>query len=539
MERECFEDTEVAGLLNNSFVSVKVDREERPDVDGVFMLVAQAVTGRGGWPLSVFLTPEGLPFFVATYIPKTTRHQMPGMLQLLPRISDLWRDNPELIKQEAKRIYRAIKASQKGMPPEDLASDLAERLVEELKGLFDNSYGGFGNTAKFPMAGNLLFLLKWFSEKRDSQVGGFLLKTLRAMALGGIRDHVGGGFHRYTVDRYWRVPHFEKMLYDQAMLLEVYSRAYKEFKDILYREIALEIVGFVEREFASEQGPFYTSLDADVDGKEGGYYLWRKDEIRRILPESLQDVFFEAFFITDEGNYLDESTGKRTGYNILYLTESYDIAKRAALKEALRILFDARIKNTAPLKDTKVLTDHNGFMISALCVAAKILEKSGLVEIAERAAMFFADEFSIKGSLFHCYYDGQGKVNGMLDDYAAMARAMLDLYEITGKADHLRQAQLLTEKTIELFYSEEKGTFSAFQPDPFLIDLEVEPYDAVVPSGCSIMMENLIRISEISSSSAFRRIAKRYVKALSSRLNRSPQQYVYAVKALLYEPLFP
>ncbi len=536
MEKECFEDPRVAELLNRSFVSIKVDREERPDVDDVFMTVCQAMTGRGGWPLSIFLTPEGRPFFSATYIPKSGRHGMPGMLQLLPRLSELWREKPEIITAEAERIYQALKETASSRHGTPLDRDLPGQLIALLRQDFDRQYGGFGSSPKFPMAVNLLFLLEWLQRSDDREISEFLKNTLSRMASGGIWDHVGGGFHRYSVDRHWRLPHFEKMLYDQALLLEVYSRAFSLFGSGLFREIAYGILDFLRAWLYSPLGTFYTAVDADVDGQEGGYYLWTKAQIKDILPEDVVDDFMRVFNIQEEGNYIDEATGKKTGMNVLYMIEPAD--KTEDIKEALRLLYAERKKRRPPATDTKMLTDLNGLMISSLCVAYDTFRDHAFITMATKAAEFFVRNIARQDTLGHCFYDDEAAAKGTLNDYASLCRAFLDLYGSTSKKEYLDTAERLTADALELFYDETEG-LRLYQPEPFLIDIPVEPFDAVLPSGVSMMVENLFRLAGLTGNTEFKNRAWRVLNQKAERINRFPQQYIYIVKALLCVPPSP
>ena len=536
MERECFEDEQVAELLNRDFLCIKVDREERPDVDDVFMTVCQAMTGRGGWPLSIFLTPEAKPFFSATYIPKRGAPGYPGMLELLPKIAELWKQTPEMILKEAERIYQTLKTPQplpgQGQTRPDPA--LPERLYGILKNSYDPEWGGFGSQPKFPMASNLLFLTDFAKVHPDSAASDMLGNTLYRMTLGGIRDHVGGGFHRYSTDRYWRLPHFEKMLYDQALLLEVYSTAYSQIREPLFLEVTGEIVEFLREWFLSEEGPFYTALDADTEGKEGGYYLWTKEEITKVLGTERAEQFCRLFDIRTEGNFLDEATKRLTGENIIYLKELPE--DKGWVKEALKELYDVRKKRTPPALDKKVLCDLNGLTISALC---RHFEVSGMKEslrMARRAGEFFLGK--VAKPLGHCYYDAEAYTKGGLSDYASLARALIDVYSLTGESGFLTAAENLLLLAIECFYDRESGVFRAFRPDPNLIDIPTDPFDSVLPSGVSLMLESLFRIYSLNRDGRFKEVFDRALSSLTPQINEYPQMYTYLVRLLLREGLF-
>ncbi len=537
MEKECFEDTEVAELLNKYFVSIKVDREERPDVDDVFMTLCQAMTGHGGWPLSIFLTPDAKPFFSATYIPKSNLHGYPGMMEILPKMAQLWQKKPELIVEEAERIYQTLKTSYQDEPYGERQPDssLPERLFGILKNSYDPEWGGFGKAPKFPMASNLLFLLEFAKRYPASSTMEMLSNTLTRMALGGIRDHVGGGFHRYSTDRFWRLPHFEKMLYDQALLLEVYSEAYSLTEDELFLELAGEIVEFVKQWFVSEDGTFYTSLDADTEGREGGYYLWSREEIIELLGDETGEKICRLFDIRREGNFRDESTGRLTGKNVIYLNELLEDVRIA--KGALKKLKDARLKRTPPAVDRKVLCDINALMISALCRYVKASASWKPLELARHACDFFVRRLKneITG---HCYYDGELYTTGMLSDYASLIKALLELYSLTSEKELIRISESLCVRAIELFYNEKQERFIPYIDDPKLIDIPIEPFDSVIPSEVSLMLEALWRLYTIGDEYRFKKVFDKAVSSISSTMNNSPQMYTYLISFLLRESFF-
>ncbi|RMG68175.1 MAG: thioredoxin domain-containing protein [Nitrospirae bacterium] len=533
MERECFEDPEVAGLLNRDFISIKVDREERPDVDDVFMTLCQAMTSRGGWPLSIFLTPRGRPFFAATYIPKTGQGRYPGMLELLPRIAELWKRQPEMILNEADRIYSALHYQEQKVQRQTLEPALPERLFGVLKESFDPEWGGFGRAPKFPMPGYLLFLIDYARHYPESEALEMLKKTLYSMSLGGIRDHLSGGFHRYSTDRYWRLPHFEKMLYDQALLLEVFSEAYSLTGEELFREVAQEIVSFIKGWFMSEEGLFYTALDADTEGEEGGYYLWSMRELNSVLEGNEAERFFSLFNIKEEGNFRDEATGRLTGKNILYREHLPEQAEKEWLKGVLKKLLEVRMRRSPPALDRKVLCDLNGLTISALVRFARHTGSQEAVGIAENTARFFIHCSAEPSGLSHCYYEKEAYVRGMLTDYAFFVRALLDLYSLTEETDYLKEAERLTHEALKEFYSRERATFRPYKKDPHLIDIMTEPFDGVLPSALSIMLEDLYRLYRFTMKEDYRSILEDCLSSLAFSLNRTPQNYSYLMRLLL------
>jgi len=365
MAHESFEDAQVAKLMNDTFVSIKVDREERPDIDGIYMTVCQMMTGSGGWPLTIIMTPEKKPFFAATYIPKETRFGLTGMLDLIPKIQDVWTNRKIEVIESSEKITSTIQQLSPGTPGEELNGHLLSSAYEALSARFDPEYGGFGSAPKFPIPHNLLFLLRYWKTTHDKKALQMAEQTMQAMRRGGIYDHVGFGFHRYSTDREWLVPHFEKMLYDQAMLVMAYTETFQATGKPEYEQTAREIIAYVLRDMTVPEGAFYSAEDADSEGKEGKFYVWTEDEIRQVLGDRANPVI-ELFNITKEGNFEEESYRRKTGQNILHLKVSLPEESASQWETDRQKLFAYREERFHPHKDDKILTDWNGLMIAAL-----------------------------------------------------------------------------------------------------------------------------------------------------------------------------
>ncbi len=395
MAHESFEDEEVARLLNDSFVSIKVDREERPDIDHLYMSVCQALTGQGGWPLSIFMTPEGNPFFAGTYFPKTTRMGLIGFRELLQRIAQMWAQERERLQQSGEEIRRAIQQEITAkMPGTALNEKLLEKAYGQFLQTFDPVWGGFGKAPKFPTPHQLNFLLRWHQRSRDPQAGSMVEKTLMAMRQGGIFDQIGFGFHRYSVDEKWLVPHFEKMLYDQALLAIAYLEAYQALRQEEYAQTAREIFAYVLRDMTSPEGGFYSAEDADSEGREGLFYLWRPGEVKELLGEDPGGLFCRFYGITEEGNFEGETSIPHISLPLSTFAEREKMPRdklAKVLRDCREKLFVAREKRVHPLKDDKILTSWNGLMIAALAKGSQALQDRALAQVASRAADFLLD----------------------------------------------------------------------------------------------------------------------------------------------------
>ena len=544
MEHESFEDREVAGLMNKMFVSIKVDREERPDIDQVYMTVSQLLTGRGGWPLTIILTPDKKPFYTATYIPKNSRFGTVGMMDLIPRIGLLWESKREDIAASADRVTDILGHSVPDKGGGDLDGEILKHAFDEMAESFDTEHGGFGTAPKFPSPHNLGFLLRYWKRTDEPDALSIVEKTLDEMQMGGVYDHLGGGFHRYSTDREWRVPHFEKMLYDQALLTIAYIDAYLVTGNEAYALTAKQTLEYLLRDMKDTGGGFYSAEDADSEGEEGKFYLWTEDEVRKLLEEREAEAFVAAYNIEAGGNYLEEATGSRTGRNILYRERSLNDEARdlGASEEELREVLDTakeklfrhRQGRVHPHRDDKILTDWNGLAIAALAKAGRALEEPRYTEAAAGAAEFILSEMRTEdGRLLHRYREGEAKVDAYTDDYAFMVWGLLELYESTFEPEYLKEAVTLNEDLIEHFWDTENGGFyfSADDGERLLIRTK-EFYDGAIPSGNSVAMMNLLRLGRITGDSKMEDSASEIASSASQSVQKAPRAFTALLSSL-------
>ena len=543
MERESFEDPHVAELMNEAFVNVKVDREERPDIDGVYMTVCQMLTGSGGWPLTIIMTPEKKPFYAATYIPRETRFGRVGMMDLVPRIRQMWRDQREEVTSTADRIvgYLHDQASHESAM---LSAEILPAAYKELAEQFDEHYGGFRGAPKFPTPHNLAFLLRYWRRYDEPHALAMAEKTLQEMRRGGLYDHIGFGFHRYSTDERWLVPHFEKMLYDQALLTMAYVEAYQATGRSEYAETAREVLGYVLREMRSPEGGFHSAQDADSEGVEGRFYLWTQEEIKKVLGENEADLFMTVYNIERKGNFIEPMEGSRTGQNIPHLKESLErIATglripvdrlRQRLEESRGRLFEARRERIQPGKDDKVLTDWNGLMIAAMAKAGRVLDEPAYVEAARSGAEFVLGRMRQEdGRLLHRYREGEAGIEGNLDDYAFLVWGLIELYEAEFEVGLLRTALALNGLMLADFWDEkEGGLFFAAEGAESPLVRQKQIYDGAVPSGNSVAMLNLLRLGRITANSDFEAKADRLARAFGSEVERLPAAYTQLLVAV-------
>jgi uncharacterized protein len=538
MAHESFEDAEVARLLNQSFVAIKVDREERPDIDQVYMSVCQALTGKGGWPLSVFLTPAGQPFFAGTYFPKTSRLGMSGFIELLNQIASLWqRDRGRILKagEETTRVIQDRAGSE--IPGSPLTLQTLRLGYEQQVRSFDPQWGGFGAAPKFPTPHHLTFLMRWQRRSQDLKTGEVVGKTLEAMRFGGIFDHIGLGFHRYSVDAQWLVPHFEKMLYDQALLAIAYIEAYQLYQDPFYAQVAREIFSYVLRDMRSPEGGFYSAEDADSEGAEGLFYLWTDQQIREILPPDLAALFCRFYDITPRGNF-------ENGMNIPHISLSWEaFAKKegletselkARLEEAREQLFAVREKRIHPQKDDKILTSWNGLMIAALAKGSQALNDPTYAWAARRSADFILERLRTPSKgLFRRYRDGHVAHQGFLEDYAFFIWGLIELYETTFELRYLEEALLLNQRQLDLFWDPEKGgCFFTPRDGEQLILREKDLYDGATPSGNSVTALNLLRLGRMTGNALLEEKADQLVRNFSKAVSNYPMAYTQFLNAL-------
>jgi uncharacterized protein YyaL (SSP411 family) len=537
MEHESFEDEEVARLLNRDFIAIKVDREERPDIDRIYMTVCQVLTGGGGWPLSVFMTPERRPFFAGTYFPKFDRIGSPGLIQVVSKIADLWKIDRQRLFEAGDRITGAIQPKSSVESMEILGMKVLEASYLDLRKAFDPKWGGFGSAPKFPTAHNLTFLLRWHKRNRDSEALPMVEKTLDAMRNGGIFDQVGFGFHRYSVDERWFAPHFEKMLYDQAMLTLAYTEAFQVTGNARHAAVVREIIEYVRRDMTDPAGGFYSAEDADSEGREGLFYLWTAKEVKEVLGSDAGELFCRFHDISPEGNF-------ERGENIAHISRPMDVFARSAgiearelgalLEDGRRKLFAVRERRAHPFKDDKILTSWNGLMIAALSKASQALREPEYSAAASNAAEFILESLHREtGGLFRRYRHGEVAVPAYLDDYAFLAWGLIELYETTFEVRYLEKALRLTEKMIDEFWDEKNGGFfftARGAEELILRDKEIQ--DAAVPSSNSIAALNLIRLARMTGDVRLEEKADRLLRAFSSLVADFPSAFTQFLNAV-------
>ncbi len=544
MEHESFEDDEVAALMNNAFISIKVDREERPDIDNIYMTACQVMQQRGGWPLTIIMTPEKKPFFAGTYIPKESRYGRLGMMDLIPRITETWQENREKIYAAAEEVTNVIGRASATVPGEELTKQTLETAYQQLAGQFDRVHGGFGTGMKFPMPHNLMFLLRYADRTDGPRALEMVETTLQAMRTGGIYDHIGYGFHRYATDAVWLLPHFEKMLYDQALLIMAYTEAYLATGHEEYAQTAREVISYVLRDMTSSEGGFYSAEDADSEGVEGKFYVWKTAEIRDVLGEELADLFIDVYNLRDEGNFREEATGERTGANIPHLTKSWeDLAAqhnrpvaelRTDLETARQKLFTIREQRVHPYKDDKILTNWNGLMIAALAKAGQAFAEEKYISAARQAEKFITEELRDQnGNLLHRYRNGSAGIQGNCDDYAFFVWGLIDLYEATFDLQYLRRAVELTRQMMEHFWDADDGGFYlAAESQDDLIVRQKEIYDGAVPSGNSVAASNMIRLARLTGETRWEDHAAQLMQAFSGQVAQGPANHTVLLQAV-------
>jgi len=548
MEHESFEDPEVATLMNDVFVSIKVDREERPDIDSVYMMVCQMLTGSGGWPLTILMTPDKKPFYAATYIPKETRFGRIGMVDLIPRVTEMWTTRRSEMLNSANQITESISAASREMSPSATGEALDESTLnlthEQLSMRFDEQYGGFGSAPKFPTPHNLLFLLRYWRRTSGEGALEMVEKTLQEMRRGGIYDHVGFGFHRYSTDSRWLVPHFEKMLYDQALLAMGYTEAYQATGKKEYEETAREVFTYVLRDMMQPEGGFYSAEDADSEGVEGKYYVWTFKEAQQALAPEEATLIVKVFNIRKDGNFMEQPTREGTGSNILHLRKSVkelasdlkvsEEALQRRLKAIRQKLFDYREKRVHPHKDDKILTDWNGLMIAALAKGAQVFEESEYAEAAERAVDFILKTMRTPGGrLLHRYRDGQAGIPAHINDYAFLIWGLLELYEATFEVSYLETALDLNKDLIKHFWDEDCGGFYSTADDSEkLLVRHKEIYDGAIPSGNSVAMLNLLRLGRLTAKSDLEEKAATIGGVFSESISESPSAHTQFMAAV-------
>jgi len=537
MERESFEDEEVAELLNTHFVAVKVDREERPDVDHVYMNVCQAMTGQGGWPLTIVMTPDKKPFFAGTYFPKRRRYGRPGLMDILEQIAQTWKEDAAGVAEAGGRIARKMAEQMQTERPGSVSPEMLDEAFRQFELMFDPVYGGFRGAPKFPIPHNLCFLMRYFYRTGNEKALKMAETTLDAMRRGGMYDHIGFGFARYSVDERWLVPHFEKMLYDNALLAWAYVEAYQVTGNRKYAETAEQILAYVLRDMTDPQGGFYSAEDADSEGEEGKFYVWTPDEVKEALGPDDAELYCEIFDITEEGNFEGRSIPNLIGGDVEAWAKRKGMAAEELserLESCRRRLFDVRKRRVPPGKDDKILTAWNGLMIMALAKGYKALGKAEYLEAARRAADFlWANLRREDGRLLARYRDGDAAYPAYVDDYAFYVWGLLELYEASFDAETLARAFELNRQMLDLFWDDKAGGLYFYGKDgEELFARNKEVYDGAMPSGNSVAALNLLRIARLASDAGLSRIADRQLEAFAGTVERYPAGHAMMLIAM-------
>jgi uncharacterized protein len=528
MEHESFEDEATAAIQNEHFVNIKVDMEERPDVDQIYMNFVQMTTGRGGWPMNVFLTPDKRPFFGGTYFPPAPRYGMPSWQQILLSIAEAYRGRRDEIEHSANEIVGELRRMSIVEGAGGLSDAVLESAYASFLRTFDAANGGWGGAPKFPQAMSIEFLLRYHHRTGDDKALQMVTRTLDKMALGGIYDQLGGGFHRYAVDAIWLVPHFEKMLYDNAQLVRVYLHAYQVTGEEMYKRIAAETLEYVRREMLDASGGFYSSQDADSEGEEGKFFVWSPEEVESVLGQKEGREFCELYDITAGGNFegnsilnLREQKGASTGERI------------SAFADARRQLFEHREQRIKPGRDEKVLTAWNGLMLAAFADAAGVLASGEYLAIARKNADFILSELHRDGRLLRTWKEGKAKLNGYVEDYANVIDGLIVLYQVSGEIRYLKEARKLADTMITEFWDEEGGGFFFTSHDhEELVVRNKDFYDNATPSGNSAAADVLLRLAKLTGDEKYEKFGATTLRLIASQLRRYPQGFARALSAM-------
>ena len=537
MEHESFENEEIAEILNEHFVSIKVDREERPDIDGIYMEAVQMMTGQGGWPMSVFLLPDSRPFFGGTYFPPDDKWGRPGFRNVLLKLAEMYRTRKGDLQGNAENITMNLR--QMGVVESAtgaLKAEWMERAAQELKERFDASWGGFGRAPKFPPSMALMLLLRNWRRNQDQELMKMVEGTLQRMALGGMYDQLGGGFHRYSVDDYWLIPHFEKMLYDNALLTRVYVEAFQATGSAFYRSVAADTLDYALREMTSPGGGFYSAQDADSEGEEGKYFVWRPEQIREILGKDAADVFCRFYGVTEKGNFEGKTSALFIQKPPRVFAEEEGIGEAELLdilQRARANLFDARERRVKPGLDDKILTSWNGLMIGSMALAGRVLDRVAYVEEASKAADFILDNMRNDRGLLRSHRQGVSKFNAYLDDYAFLIVGLVDLYEASFDPRWIRAASDLAREMIARYWDEEEGAFffTAHDHEELIVRRKMTQ-DGAVPSGNSMAALGLLRLARLSGEVEFEERGEGVLRSFGEYLGRAPAAFHMMLVAL-------
>ena len=534
MEHESFEDESVAHLLNETFVNIKVDREERPDIDNIYMTVCQMMTQSGGWPLTIMMTPQKKPFFAGTYIPKESIYGRIGLLELIPQIKSIWDSKRDDVMSAAEEITRGLQEIHPQSAEKELGESTLKNAYEIFARIFDRQYGGFGNAPKFPSPHNLYFLLRYWKRTGEEQALKIVEETLQNMRRGGIYDQIGFGFHRYSTDTKWIVPHFEKMLYDQALIAMASIEAYQATGKPEYEKTAREIFTYVLRDMTDVDGGFYCAEDADSEGVEGKFYLWTEEEIRSLLKKDAADLFLSVFKHNDDA-LVHGMQEIPAGHFIphLKMLNNYGSADTQRLTKIREKLFAVREKRIHPHKDDKVLTDWNGLMIASLAKGAQVFDEPAYAHAASRAVDFIWKRMrTAEGRLLHRFRDGHASIPAVVDDYTFIIWGLLELYEAMFDAKYLEKALELNSQLLTHFWDEKEGGlfFTADDAEALLIR-QKEIHDGAIPSGNSVCLSNFLRLARITGDSSLENKAALIINVFSGRVGQVPNAFTQFLAA--------
>ena len=539
MEKESFENEAIAGIMNLRFINIKVDREVRPDLDELYMNAVQVMTGSGGWPMTVFLTPDLIPFHAGTYFPPEDRGGIPSFSKVLVVVSDYYRSHRGEVEKMEAQLKNALHQIAEIIPSQESVSDkVLSKAFDVLESQFDPNYGGFGNAPKFPNSMALSFLLRSWKGTGSKKALEMVEKTLEKMANGGIYDHLGGGFHRYSVDERWLVPHFEKMLYDNALLSRTYFEAYQATRKERYRRVGEEILGYVLREMRSGEGGFYSTQDADSEGEEGKFYVWTRDEIKEVLGKEKGSPFCAYYGVSAEGNFEGRTSVLNIASTLEKVSQLYGISVEdleQMLNEGRQKLYAKREKRVRPARDEKILTSWNGLMISGFVDGFKVTGKEEYLKGAVGAARFILQEVRKDGHLMRVFNKGKFQVKGYSEDYAFFIQALIDLYEATFETEWLKEAGDLNQRMIDQFWDESMGGFFfTGKENESLIARSKNPYDNAIPSANSIAVFNLIRLGSLAGEESYKEKAEQILRLFNSLLDQHPSGFTQMLSGLSF-----
>ena len=534
---ESFENEAIAQLMNDNFINIKVDREERPDIDAIYMNAVQMMTGRGGWPMTVFLTPEGVPFYGGTYYPPTDRQGMPGFPRILISLAEAYKEQREEVTKNSQVIIEQLEKLNQFTPAEgDLTTEVLDQAAAGIMRVFDTVNGGFGQAPKFPPSMVLSFLLRQSQRTNNSAIQAAIELTLVKMACGGMYDQLGGGFHRYSVDEKWLIPHFEKMLYDNALLSRIYLDAYLVTGKEFYRQITTEILDYVIREMTHPDGGFYSSQDADSEGEEGKFFAWTPEQVTALLGAEDAKLFNRYFDVSEFGNFEHGTSALHIDDEISVVAKLLSVTPEQlteVITRGKKILFEARELRIKPARDEKILTAWNGLMLRSFAEAARVLKREDYLQIALRNAEFLTKELKRDGRLLRTHKDGQSKLNAYQEDYAYLIDGLLSLYEATFDEKWFSEARAFADTMIEQFWDENDGGFFFTSNDhEKLINRAKESYDNASPSGNSVAAHVLQRLALFTNEPRYRDCAERTIKLLANSISRYPNAFGHLLCAM-------